>query len=860
MSKKFTSLFLMLFFVAATVYAQDFVRGTELPVPDADLNVGGIGNMVAGVDFDGDGMLEVYLVNNNWGDTADELVPRIYKYEHQDTGWALVWKAIPNVPKQNTWPPLEVADLDGDGKMELVWGVINNTDADNPNPARILVYEAAGDGSDNLGVADGDNFLPNAEFTLTEEDNQNIRPTRFVLKDIDGDDTTEVIFNDRKGASGSGWYFGVVSVDDIPDNGGGTETWKVEASGKTLEAQGDTIKAENKWDVAVLGKTIYLYDETQVDRVRWADTAWVLLEPQKTANLEGAAPFNSVQVLDIDGNAQEEIIAVSYWNNYAYEGGTPGAWIYQYDADGDSLVGTKIADLSAYWTGRGATGSDIADIDLDGHLDYIFGSRDASPNAAIFRLEYVGAQDGVADPANWELSVIDSLYNAESGIWNVIRVANVDDDPNLEVLYTSSTPAGGLFGGPQPIVILDNTAPVETGPWVKKDLPWKFDKVIVDWGYGLHGIVLDKYNRLWVSRMSSSLGGIRLYTTDGDSITSIDTIHVKTQAGTDTSFTPRWGRGMEVDPNGNVVYSEDYILTIDVDALDGSKFIQLDASRLKPGIDADGFIYSGKVVGITPVVVIDPTTYEVTQEITLDPAHGYARGMDVSADGKMIITGNLDAAAHPLNIYTTEDYITYTKTDSIYKDTMGQPILTTQSVTINRDPMGRFWVSQDNSYGADNSANAMVMFDFSTMEYGYVYMPDEITDPNGPRGAAFSAGGDTMYVCSWNSGKVYRYVKTGTAIDDDGNAYLPQGFQLSQNYPNPFNPTTEIKFTVAKAGDVSITVYNMLGQKVATLVNGKMPMGTYTVTFDASKLASGTYVYVLKANGAYITKKMTLLK
>ena len=89
---------------------------------------------------------------------------------------------------------------------------------------------------------------------------------------------------------------------------------------------------------------------------------------------------------------------------------------------------------------------------------------------------------------------------------------------------------------------------------------------------------------------------------------------------------------------------------------------------------------------------------------------------------------------------------------------------------------------------------------------------------------------------------------------------LPTGYALDQNYPNPFNPTTQIRFQLKNQEDVTLKVYNMLGQEVATLLNEKMSAGVYEVNFDASKLSSGVYVYTIKAGKFYDSKKMTLLK
>ena len=89
---------------------------------------------------------------------------------------------------------------------------------------------------------------------------------------------------------------------------------------------------------------------------------------------------------------------------------------------------------------------------------------------------------------------------------------------------------------------------------------------------------------------------------------------------------------------------------------------------------------------------------------------------------------------------------------------------------------------------------------------------------------------------------------------------IPQSFTLYQNYPNPFNPSTTIKFALPVAGNVKINVYNSLGQLVETLVDGEMQSGNHEVKFDASRLASGIYLYQLQVGEYNSVKKMILLK
>jgi len=89
---------------------------------------------------------------------------------------------------------------------------------------------------------------------------------------------------------------------------------------------------------------------------------------------------------------------------------------------------------------------------------------------------------------------------------------------------------------------------------------------------------------------------------------------------------------------------------------------------------------------------------------------------------------------------------------------------------------------------------------------------------------------------------------------------VPSSFDLFQNYPNPFNPTTNIRYSVVESGLVSLKVYNVTGQEVTTLVSSYKDAGIYEVSFNASTLPSGVYVYELKQNNNIITKKMSLIK
>jgi hypothetical protein len=89
---------------------------------------------------------------------------------------------------------------------------------------------------------------------------------------------------------------------------------------------------------------------------------------------------------------------------------------------------------------------------------------------------------------------------------------------------------------------------------------------------------------------------------------------------------------------------------------------------------------------------------------------------------------------------------------------------------------------------------------------------------------------------------------------------FPVSFKLEQNYPNPFNPQTHIKYDVAKTGPVNLSVYNVAGQRIRTLVNKVQERGNYRVTFSGEGLASGVYFYRLQTGRFVETRKMILTR
>jgi len=103
----------------------------------------------------------------------------------------------------------------------------------------------------------------------------------------------------------------------------------------------------------------------------------------------------------------------------------------------------------------------------------------------------------------------------------------------------------------------------------------------------------------------------------------------------------------------------------------------------------------------------------------------------------------------------------------------------------------------------------------------------------------------------------YVLVEAATDVEDKGNILT---YNLDQNYPNPFNPVTQISFSIPQNEFVNLSVYNLIGEKVAELVNETLPAGKYDVKFNAGNLTSGIYFARIKTGNFNKLIKMTLLK
>ncbi len=386
---------------------------------------------------------------------------------------------------------------------------------------------------------------------------------------------------------------------------------------------------------------------------------------------------------------------------------------------------------------------------------------------------------------------------------------------------------------------------------------------------GTHGIAVDPEGKVWVASYfmdvpfgpdSIATSGILVFNPDGTEASFSPITTVATGGGFVVDTLNGHCRGLGVDKDGNILYvqsTSNKMFKINYQTGEGlarHDLTEPGSSPTSPSVSADGTIYVGPVVGggSTQIAMYDPDLNYIGSAVDGPPA--IARTLEISPDGLTLYWMPFTAAK--TYVYTRSDeFSSFELADSIHEG------MSIESSAWN-PATGKLWISNDSRGGDSTLINcAWYEYDVDTKELGAVFEWGNPEDGEYPRGIDFSPDGTIAYVGTFSTGtpRIKKFVNSGVSVKKE-DLGVPQKYELLQNYPNPFNPTTVINFSIPKSGLVTLKVYNVLGQEVAELVNDVKPAGNYEVTFDASDLTSGMYIYTITSGNFSSTKKMMLLK
>jgi hypothetical protein len=356
-----------------------------------------------------------------------------------------------------------------------------------------------------------------------------------------------------------------------------------------------------------------------------------------------------------------------------------------------------------------------------------------------------------------------------------------------------------------------------------------------------------------------------------------------TENAADVTYTPTWTSGTEYAIAGNPFAS-----TIEWDALTTGEGVHDAVWVWNPGTSTydaynagNGLLTGGLIAPFQGFwIQYDGAASGITFPAAAKTTGGTFRGKEVE-QSRMVVRLSDDAGSNQAWI-AFRDGATFgeDRYDAVKFSPMSGNYIQLYSVVddkahdINALPIG-LTDALEIPLGYTSTRGGNVTLDFTELnlpEGWMVSIRDNVTNETLPVTAEFSytfestrakaaPASETPQVLAANDPRFTLIVDPlgTTSTKDDGRGTMDE-FALHQNYPNPFNPSTQIRFTLQSSDVARLTVYDLLGREVAVLVNGTMPAGSHSITFDASNLTSGVYIYKLEAGGQVMTKRMTLLK
>ena len=232
----------------------------------------------------------------------------------------------------------------------------------------------------------------------------------------------------------------------------------------------------------------------------------------------------------------------------------------------------------------------------------------------------------------------------------------------------------------------------------------------------------------------------------------------------------------------------------------------------------------------------------------------YVSGVEITTNSSTIVVNFMDSVVtlNDLAVNQTVEILAFLQSNNSYLALV---------INIEEDPNVTTVSGFINNVTQNSLSVALPSFIItpSTIFLNLSYQPISVSDV--VEGQEVTVWGNQVSPSQIEALQIIANTDIVTGIEDNKNRLtIPDNFSLSQNYPNPFNPSTRIRYTLSEVSFVTLKIYNILGKEVATLVNELKPSGTFEVTFNAHRLASGVYFYSLHAGNFVKTKKLILLK
>ncbi|MGE5351948.1 MAG: T9SS type A sorting domain-containing protein [Acidobacteriota bacterium] len=402
-----------------------------------------------------------------------------------------------------------------------------------------------------------------------------------------------------------------------------------------------------------------------------------------------------------------------------------------------------------------------------------------------------------------------------------------------------------------------------------------------------HGIAVDPDGKIWVAQYNTLIRDtvfvadsnkwfktvpVYVFNPDGSPATISPVRTWKDKSGKVLPFWFGSNTGLNKDFRGNILLSQGKTV-VKLNYKTGEVLATYlgKAGLTRCAADTVGNVYVSYTLPGNPVEILDSNL--TFSENAVDAVADYGRTLEVSKDGMTLYIPR----------YSALKTWVYQKPDAFQSFALKDSVLIGWAVEgIGWNPVNKLLYASAGSYQvAPNGAYGPLqpdrfvtkgtyygvrtsdwkVLDSLAWKYTTPFLGNDLSERN--RGIAFSPNGKTAYIIQFNASGVpllQRYITANLQTGVKKENAVVESYSLSQNYPNPFNPSTEIKFSVAKDGFVSLKVYDILGKEVSTLVNGQMTKGSYSVRVDGQNLTSGIYIYQLNANGVMLSRKMTLMK